>query len=75
MKEYLIIIGTLIWVLGGGVLAAFILIGLPSITIAPILESILNWIGNYVPEIIIVILISLLLIWGFNEKVNNPLHW
>ena len=75
MKELIKIIGAFIWILGGGMFIACIFIGLPILGIVLITESILTWIWNYVPQILIVIAVALTLIWGFSEKVNDPLHY
>lgn len=78
MKELKTIIkylGMSIWILGGGMLVASILIGLPVLAIILITEETLTWLWNYVPEIIIVVAVALVLIWGLTEKVNDPLHY
>ena len=73
MSEKIKIIGMLIWILGGGIIIGCVFM-LPILAIILILERSV-WLLNYVTEIIVVIIIALALIWGFTEKVNNPLHW
>lgn len=73
MKTILQAIGMLIWILGGGALLACIFIGLPFLVIVYGI-SLLGWLWNYwVFEVIAFVVVGLLLIYGFTEKVNNPL--
>lgn len=75
MKEILKIIGMLIWILGGGMIIAFIFIGLPILLFGFIGIEAITWIWNHTPQIVIAIIILLFLIWGFTKKTNDPLHW
>jgi len=76
MKEEILIvlkiIGGFLWVIGGGILISSIIIGFPVAILV-----LLGWISfelilEYVPQIIIVVVILVLLVYGFTKKVPNP---
>jgi hypothetical protein len=75
MKLFFKTLGSLIWALGGGLLLSGIFIGIPVLIFFFGISFILTWVWNSaILQIIATISIGLFLLFGFTEKVNNPLH-
>lgn len=76
MKEkfltFLKIIGGFLWVMGGGMLISSIVIGIPVAILLLLGWISLGLILKYVPQIIVVAVVVLLLVYGFSKKVPNP---
>lgn len=70
MKQFLQIIGIILWVCGGGMLLGVIFTGLPLAVALLLGAEIISWIWNSVPQIIIVIGLFFLLYYGFTTKAN-----
>jgi len=76
MKEKILIVLKIIsgflWVIGGGMLISAIFIGIPVAILVLFGVMSIGLIFRYVPEIIIVVVIFMLLVYGFTKKVSNP---
>jgi len=65
MKQILQIIGIILWICGGGMLIGVAFTGIPIAIILILLSNAINWIWNFVPQIITVIGLFALLYYGF----------
>lgn len=68
MKNFLKIIGIILWICGGGALIGFIFTGIPIAIILIFLIETMKWIFNFAPQIITVIALFFLLYYGFTKK-------